>query len=299
MIKIANAPCSWGVLEFNLEGEAAGYEQVLDEIQETGYAGTELGDWGFMPTDPSQLREEIARRELDLVGAFVPIDFSNREVHQSGAELATRTAKLMKEAGYENALIILADENGKDPVRTKNAGRIGPDQQLNRDTQIVFCQGCDHTAKAVYEATGLKSVFHHHCAGFVETAQEVAWLMNGTDPKYLGLVLDMGHYTFGGGEPLEAMNLWKERIGLIHFKDCEPAVAAYSRAQGYDYFESVKNGVFCKLGKGQVNFPAIVKLLHEWQYDGWIVVEQDVLPGMGDPKSCAQANRDYLKKLEL
>ena len=63
-IRIANAPCSWGVLEFDLEGEAAGYAQVLDEIAETGYAGTELGDWGFMPTDPAALRAELARRGL-------------------------------------------------------------------------------------------------------------------------------------------------------------------------------------------------------------------------------------------
>ena len=54
MIKIANAPCSWGILEFDLEGESAGFEQVLDEMKETGYAGTELGDWGFMPSEPAR-----------------------------------------------------------------------------------------------------------------------------------------------------------------------------------------------------------------------------------------------------
>ncbi len=71
-IKIANAPCSWGALEFELEGKSVGYEQVLDEIAETGYAGTELGDWGFMPTNPQELHKEISSRKLDLLGAFVP-----------------------------------------------------------------------------------------------------------------------------------------------------------------------------------------------------------------------------------
>ena len=81
MIKIANAPCSWGVLEFDLEGKAAGYEQVLDEISETGYQGTELGDWGFMPTIPSELSKELDKRSLALVGAFVPVFLKDRTRH--------------------------------------------------------------------------------------------------------------------------------------------------------------------------------------------------------------------------
>ena len=81
MIKVANAPCSWGVLEFDLAGESAGYAQVLDEIDATGYAGTELGDWGFMPTDPKQLRHEIHSRGLTLLGAFVPVMLKDPNAH--------------------------------------------------------------------------------------------------------------------------------------------------------------------------------------------------------------------------
>ena len=88
MIKIANAPCSWGALEFDLEGEAPGYVQVLDEIAETGYAGTELGDWGFMPTDPQNLAQEIHGRNLLLLGAFVPVFLKDPSAHQAGIEVA-------------------------------------------------------------------------------------------------------------------------------------------------------------------------------------------------------------------
>ena len=55
-IQVANAPCSWGVIE-NVEGERGGYARVIDEMHEAGYAGTELGDWGFMPTDPAELTQ--------------------------------------------------------------------------------------------------------------------------------------------------------------------------------------------------------------------------------------------------
>ena len=87
MIKIANAPCSWGALEFDLEGEAPDYVQVLNEIVETGYAGTELGDWGFMPTDPKKLSQEVHGRNLVLLGAFVPVFLKDPASHQSGIEI--------------------------------------------------------------------------------------------------------------------------------------------------------------------------------------------------------------------
>ena len=299
MIKIANAPCSWGVLEFELDGKAAGFEQVLNEIRDTGYEGTELGDWGFMPTVPSDLRKELDKRSLSMVGAFVPVFLKDRTKHKPGAESAVRTAKLMSDAGYKDAFIVLADDNGSVKERTLNAGRVTPSMGLNADEWKVFGEGANLVAAEVKARTGLRTVFHHHCAGYVETPDEIDSLLINTDPSLLGLVLDMGHYMFGGGDPLEILKKHKERIWHIHFKDCHPDISAKSRAEGWDYFKSVGNGVFCELGKGSVNFKAIVKELLAQKYSGWIVVEQDVLPGMGNPKICAQRNREYIKSLGL
>ena len=299
MIKIANAPCSWGVLEFDLEGKAAGYEQVLDEIRETGYQGTELGDWGFMPTIPSELSKELDKRSLALVGAFVPVFLKDRMRHSPGAETAVKTARLMADAGYPDSFIVLADENGSIKERTDNAGRVSPAMGLSKDEWKVFAEGANFVAREVKSKTGLRTVFHHHCAGYAETPEEIDSLMALTDPALVGLVLDMGHYMFGGGDPISALKKHKDRIWHIHFKDCHPEIAAKSRKEGWDYFKSVANGVFCELGKGAVNFREIVWELLAQKYSGWIVVEQDVLPGMGNPKICAQRNRDYIKKLGL
>jgi inosose dehydratase len=127
MIKIANAPASWGALEFDLEGEAPDYVQVLNEIAETGYAGTELGDWGFMPTDPEKLSQEIHGRNLVLPGAFVPVFLKDPASHQAGIEVAVRTARMMATVEGSLPFIVLADENGRVPERTKNAGRVTPE----------------------------------------------------------------------------------------------------------------------------------------------------------------------------
>jgi inosose dehydratase len=299
MIKIANAPCSWGVLEFELEGKAPDYIQVLNEIKETGYVGTELGDWGFMPTDPAQLKNELDKRELTMLGAFVPVLLKDKTKHAQGIDVAVKTAKLMSDAGYKNAFIVLADENGSIPERTNNAGRVTPEMGLSKDEWKIFCEGANELAGKVKQETGLRAVFHHHCAGYAETPEEIDTLIEGTDPNLVGLVLDMGHYKFGGGDPLEALKKYASRIWHVHFKDCHEEIALKSRTEGWDYFRSVREGVFCELGKGSVNFKAITDELNNMKYDGWIVVEQDVLPGMGNPKECALRNRNFIKTLGL
>ena len=301
MMKIANAPCSWGALEFDLEekSEEIGFEQVLDEIKETGYLGTELGDWGFMPTDPSKLKAEVSKRGLQLLGAFVPVALADKSKHAMGVEAALKVAQLMYNAGYNDAFIVLADENGSVAERTKNAGRITPEMGLSKEQWGVFASGAEKIAQAVKDKYGIRTVFHHHCAGYVETPEEIDMLMSVTDPNLLGLCLDMGHYAIGGGNPLHALKKYDKRIWHVHFKDYSPDAAKASQEVNGDYFDAIKRGVFCELGKGNVDFPRIISHLKEKGYKDWIVVEQDILPGMGKPKECAQANRDYLISLGL
>lgn len=299
MIKIANAPCSWGALEFDLDGKSPGYEQVLSEMKETGYEGTELGDWGFMPTNPIELRQAVQEYDLQLLGAFVPVALSDDEAHDRGIELAIKTAQLLYDTGYENAFIVLADENGAEDVRTKFAGQITPEMGLSEESWITFASGAEKVAKSVKAAFGIRTVFHHHCGGYVETPKEVARLMELTDPSLLGLCLDMGHYAFGGGDPVVALKEYYDRIWHVHFKDYDPEVGRRSAGGNFDYFKSVEEGVFCELGKGNVDFKSIVNMLIDKEYNGWIVVEQDVLPGMGSPKKCALNNRKFIRNLGL
>jgi inosose dehydratase len=297
MIKIANAPCSWGALEFDLEGEAPDYVQVLDEIAETGYAGTELGDWGFMPTDSQKLAQEIHARGLVLLGAFVPVFFKDPSAHQTGIDVSMRTARLLASVEGGLPFIILSDENGKIPERSKNAGRVTPEMGLSDAEWQIFAEGATKVAESVKRETGLRTAFHHHCAGYVETPSEIEKLMSLTDPGLLGLVFDCGHYRFGGGDPQEGLRKYGKRVWHFHFKDHEPEVKKQAAKEGWDYFEAVRHGVFCELGKGDVNFPALMTQLQELGYDGWGVVEQDVLPGMGAPKESARRNREYIRTL--
>jgi inosose dehydratase len=298
-IRIANAPCSWGALEFDLAAPAPGYAEVLDEMAATGYAGTELGDFGFMPTDPGRLRGELARRGLALLAAFVPVALADPARQAAGAEVAVRTARLLAAASDARPLIVLADDNGSVALRREHAGRVLPEHGLRDAQWDTFAAGAVRTARAVLDATGLRTAFHHHCAGWVETPAEIDALMRRTDPGLLGLCLDTGHLTFGGGDPLATLSRYADRVWHVHFKDCDPAVARQARERGWDYFEAVRRGIFCELGRGSVDFPAVASALAARGYGGWVVVEQDVLPGMGTPAASARRNREYLRSIGL
>ena len=305
-IRLANAPCSWGTLEFaGLTGNQIGYSQMLDELTQAGYIGTELGDWGYMPTNSQQLRQEMSSRGLTLCGAFVPIELSDEAAHADGLGVALRTARLLRAAGQaeDPPVLVLAAGNGLIPDRVKYAGRITSDLSLSEGQLEIFARGAMAIAKAVLNETGLRTVFHHHCAGFVETPEEINRLLALTDPELIGLVFDTGHYMYGsrsnGTSILEALESLGDRIWHVHFKDCHPNIATQARTEGLDYFEAVGQGLFCELGQGCVDFASVLSWLNDQAYNGWIVVEQDVLPGMGSPKESAVRNRQYLRALGL
>ncbi len=299
---VGNAPCSWGTLEFEgTGGEPIAFGRMLDELAETGYTGTELGDWGYMPTDPPALAGELSKRGLVMLGAFVPVALKEPSALADGIATAVKTARLLAAVATDPApYLVLADNNGTVAQRTRNAGRITAADGLSPAEWKTFASGAEAVASAVWSETGLRTVFHHHCAGYVETPDEIARLLELTDPRRLGLVFDTGHYTYGSGgaDAVAALDRFRERIWYVHLKDCHPGVAAQARAGGWDYFEALRHGIFCELGKGSVDFPRLLRRLAAWNYPGYLLVEQDVLPGMGSPKESARRNRQYLASIE-
>lgn len=301
-LRFGNAPCSWGTLEFEgVEGERIGFDRMLDELAESGYTGTELGDWGYMPVDPALLRAELRKRGLAMLGAFVPVALKEPGAHERGVEAAVRTARLLAAVADEPApFLVLADNNGAVAERVRMAGRITAEMGLSATEWRAFANGALMVARAVRDETGLRTVFHHHCAGYVETPEEMTRFLELTDDKLIGLVFDTGHYAYGSGsrDVMEGLRRFWTRVWYVHLKDCDPAVAEQARAGQWDYFEAIRRGLFCELGKGCVDFPAVIGWLKDRGYDGYALVEQDILPGMGTPKEFARRNREYLRLIE-
>ncbi|MDL1900883.1 TIM barrel protein [Anaerolineae bacterium CFX9] len=295
-IRIANAPVSWGIYEFEGIDQKYPYTRVLDEIAETGYTGIELGPWGYMPTDPGVLKQELDRRGLRLLSSYVPVAFANAESLDQGEAFALKVGRFLAALGAET--IVLADDGGHVPELIQRAGSRAGSSMLSAAEWDVYAAGVNRVARRVFDETGLRVVFHHHCAGYVETAEETRELMRRVDPDLVGLCLDTGHWQYAGGDAMDAVGEYGSRIRYLHLKDCDPAIRERALRDGLDYFAATGAGVFCELGQGSVDFPRLLQQMTALGYDGWAIVEQDVLVADLDaPKQSAQRNRDYLRSL--
>jgi inosose dehydratase len=292
-IKVGNAPVSWGVMEVAGWGEQIPYSKVLDEIAAAGYTGTELGPYGYFPTEPNELASQLSARGLQLVASFVPIPLAHPDRHESGYQEAIKVAQLLAQTGAP--LIVLADEMSA--ARMAVSGRVDEsrdgmtDQQWDGAAQILGRLG------EASKELGLRAVFHHHAGTFVETPKEIARLCENTDSDLLGLCLDTGHYFFGGGDPLDAVRSYGARISHLHLKDVQLPVLEAARRDGVGFLEAVRRGVFCELGEGAIDLKRIIQDMTAGGYADWAIVEQDVDTRSSHvkPIESARRSREFLR----
>jgi len=292
-IKIGNAPVSWGVMEVAGWGEQIPYARVLDEISASGYAGAELGPFGYFPTEPKDLSAEFAERGLQLVASFVPIPLAHPDRHNAGYQEALKVAQLL--AGTGASLIVLADEMSE--ARMAVSGRVDESRDGMSDAQWQAAVQILERIGEDCRDLGLRAVFHHHAGTFIETPKEVARLCEDTDPALLGLCLDTGHYFFGGGDPVDAVRLYGSRIRHLHLKDVKLPILEEARRDGAGFLEAVRRGVFCELGEGAIALKSVIEDLAAAGYADWAIVEQDVDTRYGDvnPFESARRSREYLR----
>jgi len=294
-IKVGNAPVSWGVMEVADWGEQIPYGKVLDEIAEAGYAGTELGPYGYFPTDPNELTAELSRRGLQLVASFVPIPLAHPERHEAGYQEAMKVARLLAQSGAR--IIVLADEMSE--ARMAVSGRVNESSDGMSERQWDSAVRILGRIAEACRKLGLSAVFHHHAGTFVETPNELERLCESTEPGLLGLCLDTGHYFFGGGDPVDAVRRYGDRIRHLHLKDVQLEILEDARRDGVGFLEAVRRGVFCELGAGAVNLNMVIQEVIAGGYSEWAIVEQDVDTRSGDvnPSESARRSRQYLRNV--
>jgi inosose dehydratase len=293
-IRVASAPVSWGILEVEGWGKQKPYGEVLDEMAEAGYSGTELGPYGFLPTDPNILKAELAKRNLPLLGAFVPLPLARADQHDAAFQSALDVARLLAQDGAP--FLVLADEMSS--ARMAVAGSVDEARDgMDARAWDGAARLLDRVSRAAREL-GLSSVFHHHCGTYIETPGETERLLAMTDPQRLGLCLDTGHYFYGGGDPVDLARKHGTRVRHLHLKDVRLSVLEQVRRKKIPYLDAVRMGVFCELGQGGVNLTGVIQQLASTGFDGWAVFEQDVdttQPGC-NPLESARRSRDYLRK---
>jgi len=297
---IASAPVSWGIMESCEFPPEYPYTRVLDEISKAGFSGTELGPYAFYPTDPARLRSELQQRGLILCSAFVDVPLADGDAFTEVLDQVSRTAELISSAGAR--ILVLSDRLV--PERSRTAGRPQEAKALSwSDSEWNVAAETIRQVVLRCRRYGLEVAFHHHAGTHVETPQEIERLLSLLQPDELGLCFDTGHFVFCGGDDPDAfVRKHGARIRWLHLKDVDTARAREARQQKLDFHAAVRHGIFAPLGHGTIDFGRLLTRVREAGYKGWVVVEQDVLPGGSGaetPLSNATAAREFLRALGL
>jgi inosose dehydratase len=293
-VHFAAAPVSWGVQDDPGPAWEQPYERVLDEILSAGYTGTELGPYGFFPTDPKRLAESLHRRGMSLLSSFVPVPLADPSKKAKVIEHVRKVGALLSALGSQ--FLVLSDcQTAK---RQALAGRVLVDGSASLTAeqwkQVAATVGEVENAAGAF---GLRLVFHPHVATYVETPTEVERLFESLASTQVGLCLDTGHCVYGGGDPAEEALKYRSLLRYVHIKDINPQVLGEARRRNLNFEQAVGAGVFSGIGDGCIDFGSFFRLMAETGYSGWMVVEQDVIYGKIKipPAESMRASLNYLK----
>ena len=283
--KIAGAPISWGVCEVPGWGHQLPPERVLAEMQQVGLAATEFGPDGFLPADP----RDHGR------GAGGPAPHRRRRLHPR------RAARAQPRPGARDRAA--ARQLRRGPRRRARAvRRHRPDgydtrPELDEAGWKTLLGNLDRLT-SLAASRGVRAVLHPHVGTMVERGEEVQRVLEGSA---ISLCLDTGHLLIGGTDPAELTRQAPDRIAHTHFKDVDDTIAAQVRSGRLTYTEAVGRGMYRPLGRGDIDFAAIVASLRGRGYDGWYVLEQDTIlteePRGEGPVADVRQSADHLREL--
>jgi len=292
-LTIGSAPDSWGIW-FPSDPRQTPWQRFLDEIKEAGYEHTELGPYGYLPTDLAVLRSELGKRGLKVTGSFVLGDLANparwpeleRQLRGWGPNLKALGA----------GFLVLIDDVYTDLFTGERLGptRLDPVgfQRLVGTTRRIA-----EIAKSDY---GLTLVFHPHAETHVQYEDQIEALLDATEPELISLLLDTGHHAYCGGDPVAFMKKHHARIPYLHLKSVDGEISARVAAENIPFAKAVAMDMFVEPSRGKVDFPAFRDVLREIDYVGYGIVEQDMFPAPLDkPLPIAKRTRAYLREIGL
>lgn len=297
-VVVANAPCSYGAFEITvgIEPNVPEAVELLDHVHDAGYAGIDLGPVGYLGLG-EELQRRLRDRRLGLAGGYMGLPF---------AEPDALTEALPQLEALLDVFDLVPDSQPKpkptladagSEVRSRFPGRAALDRSVSWDDAgwRRFAEGLARAADRCRER-GYEPTFHHHTATYVEAHWEIERMLELTD---VGLCLDTGHLLLGRGEPVKAIRDWGERINHFHLKDARLDVLHQIVEEAAPVQAIWRRRAFCGLGQGDVPVDAVLDELRAIGYEGWLVVEQDLILAPDEsvqPVYAEQtANREYLR----
>ena len=240
------------------------------------------------------LGEALAEHDLERIGGVVFRAYHDPDAWDDVLDATHRTAKALQAHGAQHLVLI----DSISPRRAPTAGRVGEAEQMDKAEWTAYRDRIAETARIGSEEYGLTVGIHAHAAGFMDFEPELERLLNEVDESILKICFDTGHHSYAGFDPVAFMKKHIGRISYMHFKDIDPKVKAEVIANRTGFYDACGQGIFCNLGDGDVDFPAVRQVLLDAGFEGWCTVEQDCDPLLDpDPVGDARKNREYLESI--
>ncbi|MGP9020750.1 sugar phosphate isomerase/epimerase family protein [Streptomyces sp. BR1] len=289
-IRIGSAPDSWGVW-FPDDPRQVPWSRFLDEVAHAGYAWIELGPYGYLPTDPARLADETGRRGLRVSAGTVFTGLHHGPaVWDATWEHVADVAELTRATGAEHLVVIPAF------WRDDKTGEVLESPTLTAAQWRDLATQTERLAREVRERYGLKIVVHPHADTHVDSEENVARLLDATDPDLVNLCLDTGHYAYCGGDSVKLIETYGERIGYLHLKQVDPEILAQVHAEELPFGPAVARGVMCEPPTGVPALEPVLAAAGALDVDLFAIVEQDMYPCDPDrPLPIAERTRAFLR----
>ena len=270
-VRIGINPISWTNDDLPSLGGETSLETALAEGRRIGYEGFELGN--KFPREPEALKAVLAPYGLACVSGWYSGELARRSVEEEIAAVEKHLALLAANGAQVMVYGEVADTVQGSPVPLKRRPRFRSDAEWERYGERVT-RFARHLA-----SRGVRLAYHHHMGAYVETPDDVDRLMRLTGPE-VGLLHDTGHATFSGGDAPTELKKHVARVNHVHCKDVRPNVAKMARNRGWSFLTAVINGAFSTPGEGCVDFAAVIAILRDAGYQGWLVVEGEQDPAV-------------------
>lgn len=292
-IQLGNAPCSWGV-EFANDPRNPSWQTVLKECAQAGYQGIELGPIGFMPEEPSVLRDHLETYALSLTAGVLFQPFHDPAQWETVLQAARRTCQSLDAHSAKHLVII----DSISPKRAPTAGRYQEAEVMDSAQWQSFVERIVTVAKMAKDEYGLTPSIHPHAGGFIDFLPDIERLTATVDASTLKICIDTGHSLYAGFDPIRFIEDHFERIEYIHLKSTHAKIRERVIRNRTGFYEACAEGIFCRLSEGEVNFKHLLDTLRRLEYKGWCTVEQDCHPELAiSPVADAKANRLYLQSV--
>ena len=289
-VKLGIAPIAWTNDDLPDLGGENTFEQCVSEMALAGFTGSEVEN--KYPKDPEILKKALQLRGVEICNQWFSSFLISKPFEEVEKEFRAQLS-FLKAMG---AKIIGASEQSYSVQGQQETPVFGQKYVMDDKEWELLCSGLDRLGKIAKEEYGISLTFHHHMGTVVQNPDEVKRMMDNTNPEYVSLLFDTGHFAYCGADPLEMVKTYADRIRHVHLKDIRPEVVQKVKDNGLSFLEGVRMGAFTIPGDGCIDFDPIFEVLEKAGYEGYMVVEAEQDPAKANPFEYALKARGFIRE---